>query len=179
MIPAPQSPQALVPPRVAGRCDPRGGALTTPSLYPAPFSTGGVTSLQTAYPSLPCRHESSLTPSLLLSKPRPLHWVVVWFFSIVRFVQNGLRPFLTQLPCSSSPNRNRCAGLRIGDARESRHKGPVLRSWPLEGYGGRPAPGRGTRGRTGGSAGLWLCPSLCFFSVLIPSLFLLFHPIAL
>lgn len=66
------------------------------------------------------------------------------------------------------------------DARESRHKGPVLRSWPVEGYG-PPSPRKGHTGPHGRLRGaLCLHGAVCLFSVLsIPSLFVLFYPIAL
>ena len=32
---------------------------------------------RTSYPSLPCKHESSLTPSLLLSESDPLRWAPI------------------------------------------------------------------------------------------------------
>ena len=35
-------------------------------------------SAQISYRSLPCQHKSSLTPSRLLSKSKPLRWVSIW-----------------------------------------------------------------------------------------------------
>ena len=32
-----------------------------------------------SYHSFPCKHENSLTSSLLLSKSQPLRWVAIWF----------------------------------------------------------------------------------------------------
>lgn len=40
MLPAPKSPQALVPPRVAGRCGPRGGRLRPPRFILHHFRPG-------------------------------------------------------------------------------------------------------------------------------------------
>ena len=34
-----------------------------------------------SYRSFPCKHENSLTSSLLLSKSQPLRWVAIWFLS--------------------------------------------------------------------------------------------------
>ena len=36
-------------------------------------------SARISYRSLPCKHESPLTPSRLLSKSKPLRWVSIWY----------------------------------------------------------------------------------------------------
>ena len=137
MIPAPQSPQALVPPRIAGRCGPRGGRLRPPRFILHHFRPG--------------------------VSPRR---------SKVRFVQNGLRPFLTPLSCSSSPNRNRCAGLRLGMRGNPATKALCRALGRWRGTG-PPRPGKGHTGpherQRGGAVALpFSLFLLCINSFLIP-----------
>ena len=49
---------------------------------------------RTSYPSLPCKHESSLTPSLLLSESDPLRWAPIRFGASRRSLSSPTRvPF--------------------------------------------------------------------------------------
>ena len=125
-------PQVLVPPRVAGRCGPRGGTCDPRALSCTVFDRGS-TSSRTAYSSLPCGHESSQPP--------------------------------------------REAAGWDGENSATRPSRRVFDRW----RGTRPTrPGKAHTGPHGRQRGaLCLYSTVCFFSVLISSLFFLFYPIAL
>ncbi len=117
--------QSLVPPRIAGRCGPRGGRLRPPRFILHHFQPG-------------------------VSRRRGLR--------IPRF-RAGTK---AHSPCHSpSPTRNRCAGVRVG----MRHKARTPRSKPGGGVPCRPAPKKGTQGRTGGNSGRCVSTVLFVFSL--------------
>lgn len=126
IIPASEIQQSLVPPRIAGRCGPRGGRLRPPRFIPHGFRPG-------------------------VSRRRGLR--------IPRFRASTKARSLRR---SSFPTRNRCAGLRLGDARELPYGALTPRSRPVwRGTYGPPRPGKGAHGAARAAARGAVPPRCC------------------
>ena len=164
MIPAPQSPQALVPPRVAGRCGPRGGRLRPPRFILHHFRPGVSPRCRLRIPRF--RASTKARSLRRSSSPNHDHCIGSWFSLSVlsasfktasgHFSHRSLAPPLPTataalgcgLGCAGVPPQRPCVALLAGG-----------------GVRGRPAPERGTRGRMGGCAGRCASTVLFVFSL--------------